>query len=130
MGVQTPACILMSQRCDFVPYTKSLIISHVLYDSIMMLPGEGEAYDACTEVVGWKKCPVCGYSEPMTQNCARVTCPVCYTHWVKKSAKRVSARIHGFSETAKALALSDDERNLWFYPKVSKDRENSPNLHT
>ena len=89
----------------------------------MMLPGEGEAYDACTEVVGWKKCPVCGYSEPMTQNCARVTCPVCYTHWVKKSAKRVSARIHGFSETAKALAKSDDLRNLRFLPHVSKARQ-------
>jgi len=115
--------MLWSQRCDFSHDTKSLIISQVLYDSIMMLPGEGEAYDVCTEVVGWKKCPVCGYSEPMTQNCARVTCPVCYTHWVKKSAKRVSARIHGFSETAKALALSDDKRYLRFFqmcPKTGK----------
>ena len=104
--------MLWSQRCDFSHDTKSLIISQVLYDSIMMLPGEGEAYDACTEVVGWKKCPVCGFSEPMTQNCARVTCPVCYTHWVKKSAKRVSARIHGFSETAKALAKSNIDNNI------------------
>lgn len=84
-----------------------------------MLPGEGEAYDSCTDVVGWKKCPVCGFSEPMTQNCARVTCPVCYTHWVKKSAKRVSARIHGFSETAKALAKSDIGRNLPVMPNTT-----------
>ena len=74
----------------------------------MMLPGEGEAYPSCTDVVGWRKCPTCGYAEPMTQNCSRVTCPICYTHWVKKSATRVSKRIHGFSYTCTHSRTSDD----------------------
>ncbi len=66
----------------------------------MMIPGEGTAYESCTDIVGWRKCPSCGYAEPMHQNCSRVTCPVCFGNWVSKAASRVSKRIHGFSHTA------------------------------
>ena len=100
-------CILLYVQLR-VSVSECIITPGPNIQNIMMLPGEGEAYPSCTDVVGWRKCPTCGYAEPMTQNCSRVTCPVCYTHWVKKAATRVSNRIHGFSYACTHPRPSDD----------------------
>lgn len=64
---------------------------------VFMIPGEGERYDTCADVIGWYKCPSCGFSNSMVSNCSRVVCPECFTHWVSTAASRVSKRLHGFA---------------------------------
>lgn len=74
-----------------------------------MIPGEGDVKDTlCGTVKGYQKCPECGYKTEMLHNCGRVQCPKCYTHWVSKSAKRISQRVHGFAETLRQYPNSGD----------------------
>ena len=42
---------------------------------VFMIPGEGERYDTCADVIGWYKCPSCGFNSSMVTNCSRVVCP-------------------------------------------------------
>lgn len=98
--------ILPSKNNEF---TKDIIVNNSHITIIMMIPGEGEVKDnMCGTVKGYQKCPECGYKTEMLHNCGRVQCPECYMHWVSKSAKRISQRVHGFAETLRNYPKSGD----------------------
>ena len=104
--IRTYVCIFLLKINNF---TKDIIVNNSHITIIMMIPGEGEVKDElCGTVKGYQKCPECGYKTEMLHNCGRVQCPECYMHWVSKSAKRISQRVHGFAETLRNYPKSGD----------------------